>query len=245
MLNHFYNPSNFLYTYSREPEIDVLETQIQQKDVFTKYENCTQINLLNFDKETENLQFDIKNKSWKIVLIGKYYNIENGNLVDFIQEEDIKKYTQITPPALNEGDEIFFDVEKQDWQYTKASEKTLKDLKTQKNNEFENNYKQSKLKCKISYNNISYSRIEGIDNLIDLCNLWKGYTGGDLIPSINLPISNLQNIFNKTMLLRDTIAKNVENVKAQINNLNSVENINNFKTDLKIVFDEELKIENL
>ncbi len=111
MLNHFYNPNNFLYTYSREAEIDVLETQIQQKDVFAKYENCTQINLLNFNKKTENLQFDIKNNKWKIVLIGKYYDIKNGNLIDFIQKEDIEKYTQITPSVLNEGDKISIDVE--------------------------------------------------------------------------------------------------------------------------------------
>jgi hypothetical protein len=122
---------------------------------------------------------------------------------------------------------------------------SLENLKLNKINEFENNYKQSKLKCKISYNDISYSRIEGIDNLIDLCNLWKGYTGGDLIPSINLSISSLQNIFNKTMLLRDNIAKNVEIVKTELNLLISNQDVLNYTTNLKITFDSELKIEEL
>lgn len=245
MLNHFYNPNNFLYTYSIEAEIDVLETKLQKKDVFTQYENCTQANLINFNKETENLQFDIKSNKWKIVLIGKYYDIKNGNLVDFLQKEDIEKYTQITPPILNEGDEIFFDIKKQVWIYTKISQESLNKAILNKQNEFENNYKQSKLNCKISYNGSSYSRIEGVDNLIDLCNLWKSFTGGDVIPSINLPISILQDIFNKTMFLRDEIAKNVEVIKNQLSILTSKEEINNFTTTLKVVFDKELKIENL
>lgn len=159
---------------------------------------------------------------------GNFIQVDNENFQRFDFAKIVNEsYIQITQGEYN--------------QLSNTLEETIKI----KQSKIEKNYSASKLNCKISFEGSSYERIKGIQSLLNLCLQWKDYTKGPLVPSINFPIASLQAIFDEVMLLRDTIASNVESVKNQIGELQTNQAVSDFTTDLKITFDDELKIEDL
>jgi hypothetical protein len=108
----------------------------------------------------------------------------------------------------------------------------------------EANYKQSKQKCQILYQNQSYSRNNGFDSMLQLCLQWKS-SSQTTIPSINIPISLCAVIYDALLLLRDKIANNIEICKIDIDSKDNISDVEKFTTNLKILFDAEIRIEDL
>lgn len=120
----------------------------------------------------------------------------------------------------------------------------LQEAKKTKKALVEANYKQSKQKCQIVYQGQSYSRSNGFDDMLQLCLQWKS-SSQTTIPSVNIPVSLCAAIYDALLLLRDKIANNIEICKIDIDSKNNISDVENFTTNLKILFDAEVKIEDL
>lgn len=120
----------------------------------------------------------------------------------------------------------------------------LAQAKTDKKALIEANYKQSKQNCQIVHQNQSYSRSNGFENMLQLCLQWKS-SSQTVIPSLNISVSVCTMIYDKLLLLRDEIANNVEITKQAIDAKETLDEVNNYTTNLKILFDAEVKIEDL
>lgn len=102
-------------------------------------------------------------------------------------------------------------------------------------------YKQSKQNCQIVYQNQSYSRSNGFDDMLQLCLQWKSSSQAT-IPSLNIPVSLCAGIYDALLLLRDKIANNIEICKIDIDSKDNISDVENFTTNLKILFDAEVRI---
>lgn len=127
---------------------------------------------------------------------------------------------------------------------TQKAQNELQKAKDIKKTFFESEYKQSKIACQITYNGQSYSRSNGFDDMLNLCLQWKS-SSQTTIPSLNIPVSLCINVYDALLLMRDSIAKNVEIAKAEIQAKTTLNEVNNYTTELKVKFDSEVKIEDL